>query len=390
MKRICNAISQLLYEHDKVIVPGLGAFIRHDEGAQVNIVTNAFVKPSSTIVFDPQQREDNDLIATFLTASEGMTEEEARQLLAQFVSDCFADLKTGKEVGITGVGTLSMGNQQQLVFQSTADGDYNADAFGLSDFSVTPVFTSGKQDDWKAQVAQQIKDKNTPMTVDSKRVRRNFELEDDNTPQPRRRGRGVLLALFALMLLAGVFVLLSYLKLIPVTLPFFKKPQPMVVYHTPGKPIDPEMQKQLFAYYIYQDPEVIADTAAQPDSTALPVEQVTEPVNTEPAVTEPTVTEPIVAEATTPTVTEPAKDTYRLDPPETAKVFIIGGCYSMEENAETQIKTVREQGFDKSFVMKRGSKFYVCYGHFATTEEAKEMLVKVRPYNAKAWLLTKK
>lgn len=378
MKRICNAISQLLYEHDKVIVPGLGAFLRHDEGAQVNIVTNAFVKPSSTIVFDPQQREDNDLIATYLTASEGMSQEEARQLLVQFVSDCFAELKTGKAVEVNGVGTLSMGNQQQLVFHSVEDGDYNGDAFGLADFSVKPVFTSQKQDDWKAQVAQQIKDKNTPMTVDTKRVRRNFEMDD--VPEPRRKGRGVLLTLLALLLLAGVFVLLSYLKLIPVTLPFFEEPKPMAVYHTPGKPIDPEMQKQLFAYYTYNEPE--ADAAVEPVAETTLTEETKEPEKTEPVKTEP--------EKTEPKVTEPAKDTYLLDPLETSKVFIIGGCYSMEENAVTQIKTVREQGFANSFVMKRGSKYYVCYGQFATAAAAKEELAKVRPYNAKAWLLTKK
>lgn len=376
MNRICNAISQLLYEHDKVIVPGLGAFLRRDEGAQVNIVTNTFVKPSSVLVFDAQQREDNDLIASFLTTNEGMAEEEARQLLAQFVSDCFADLKTGKEVHLTGVGTLTMGNQQQWIFQSDPDIDYNTDAFGLSDFSVTPVFTSGKQDDWKAQVAQQIKDKNTPMTVDSKRVRRNFEMEND-APQPRRRGRGVLFTLLGLLLLAGIFVLLSYLKLIPVTLPFFEEPQPMVVYHTPGKPIDPELQLQLFAYYTYEAPA--PETAAAEiavDTTAVEAEQISP--------------EEVMPEPAKPETTAPSVDSYRFDPPETSKVFIIGGCYSMEENAVTQIKTVREQGFANAFVMKRGSKYYVCYGHFATAEDAKEELAKVRPYNAKAWLLTKK
>lgn len=376
MNRICNAISQLLYEHDKVIVPGLGAFLRRDEGAQVNIVTNTFVKPSSVLVFDAQQREDNDLIASFLTANEGMAEEEARQLLAQFVSDCFADLKTGKEVHLTGVGTLTMGSQQQWIFQSDPDIDYNTDAFGLSDFSVTPVFTSGKQDDWKAQVAQQIKDKNTPMTVDSKRVRRNFEMEND-APQPRRRGRGVLFTLLGLLLLAGIFVLLSYLKLIPVTLPFFEEPKPMVVYHTPGKPIDPELQQQLFAYYTYEAPA--PETAAAEiavDTTAVEAEQI-------PA-------EEVMPEPAKPETTAPSVDSYRFDPPETSKVFIIGGCYSMEENAVTQIKTVREQGFANAFVMKRASKYYVCYGHFATAEDAKEELAKVRPYNAKAWLLTKK
>lgn len=376
MNRICNAISQLLYEHDKVIVPGLGAFLRQDEGAQVNIVTNTFVKPSSILVFDAQQREDNDLIASFLTTNEGMAEEESRQLLAQFVSDCFADLKTGKEVHLTGVGTLTMGSQQQWVFQSDPDIDYNTDAFGLSDFSVTPVFTSGKQDDWKAQVAQQIKDKNTPMTVDSKRVRRNFEMEND-APQPRRRGRGVLFTLLGLLLLVGIFVLLSYLKLIPVTLPFFKEPQPLVVYHTPGKPIDPELQQQLFAYYTYEAPA--PETAAAEiavDTTAVEAEQISP--------------EEVMPEPAKPETTAPSADAYRFDPPETSKVFIIGGCYSMEGNAVTQIKTVREQGFANAFVMKRGSKYYVCYGHFATAEDAKEELAKVRPYNAKAWLLTKK
>lgn len=375
MKRIADAISQLLYDHDTVIVPGLGAFIRIDKGAQVNIVTNQFVKPSSALVFDPQQREDNDLIVAYLSTREGLSEEEARQLLAQFVSDCFAQLKTGEKVTIDGVGTLSNGDRQQLFFEAADDNNYNGDAFGLSDFSPQPVFTSSKHDDWREQVAQQIKDKNTPMTVDSKRVRRNFEM--DNEPEPRRKGRGVLLTLLALLLLTGVFVLLSYLKLIPVTLPFFEEPQPMAVYHTPGKPIDPEMQKQLFAYYTFQEPEAFADTVELViDTTAI-------------TVADTLVLEP-VTEATTPKVTEPAKDAYLLDPPETSKVFIIGGCYAMEENAVTQIKTVREQGFANSFVMKRGSKFYVCYGQFATSEEAKEELVKVRPYNAKAWLLTKK
>ena len=391
MKRITDAISQLLYDHDNVIVPGLGSFIRTDKGAQVNIVTNQFVKPSSTLAFDPQQREDNDLIVAYLTTREGLSEEEARQLLARFVSDCFARLKEGEKVIIDGVGTLSNGDRQQLFFEAADAYNYNSDAFGLSDFSPKPVYTSTKHDDWREQVARQIKDKNTPMTVDSKRVRRNFEMEG-NESEPRRKGKGVLLTLLALLLLVGVFVLLSYLKLIPVTLPFFEEPQPMAVYHTPGKPIDLEMQKQLFAYYSYQEPEAIADTVEiVMDTTAVAVENtlVVEPI-TETLITEetkPLVTEP---EKTKPEVTEPAKDTYLLDPLETSKVFIIGGCYSMEENAETQIKTVREQGFANSFVMKRGSKYYVCYGQFATSEEAKEELAKVRPYNAKAWLLTKK
>lgn len=375
MNRIADAISHLLYDQEKVIVPGLGAFIRALNSAKVNIVTNQFTKPSSTLLFDPQQREDNDLIVAYLITKEGISEEEGRQLLARFVSDCFTRFKEGEKVILEGVGTLFTDAQQKVCFEAAQTSDYNGDAFGLCDFSPQPVFTSSKQDDWREQVARQIKDKNTPMTVDSQRVRRNFESEEDRKNSTSKRSRKLWIPLLALLLLGGIFVLLAYLKLIPVELPFMNKPQP-VVYHTPGKPIDPELQKQLFSYYVYQAPEAVADTlVAELDTSAMSID---------------TVVEPVVSEVTEPVVTEPAKDTYLFEPPETAKVFIIGGCYSMQENAVTQIKTVREQGFEGSFVMKRGSKYYVCYGHFATTEEAKEMLAKVRPYNAKAWLLTKK
>ena len=212
------------------------------------------------------------------------------------------------------------------------------------------------------------------MTVDTKRVRRNFEGEEGAVPTERRHRRWWI-PLLVLLLLGGIFALLAYLKLIPVELPFNKKPQP-VTYHTPGKPIDPELQKQLFAYYTYEAPEAIIDsTAPQVDTTAVLVGPVVEP-------TVPEVTEPVV--------TEPAKDTYLIVPPDTAKVFIVGGCYSVQENAETQVRSIREEGFANAFVMRRGSKFYVCYGHFSTSEAAKEELQKVRPFNAKAWLYTKK
>ena len=85
MTYVANAISALLYDHNVVIVPGLGAFECQAEGAKVNVITNQFEKPSATLSFDPQRREENDLIVDYLMAHDGISEEEARQLVLAFV-----------------------------------------------------------------------------------------------------------------------------------------------------------------------------------------------------------------------------------------------------------------------------------------------------------------
>ena len=84
MNSIATAIASLLYDHETVIVPGLGAFVRKEEGAKVNVITNRFEKPSSSLSFDPQRREDNDLLVNFFVTHEGIAVDEARQLVGSW------------------------------------------------------------------------------------------------------------------------------------------------------------------------------------------------------------------------------------------------------------------------------------------------------------------
>ena len=62
MISIAEAISDLLFVRDTVVVPGLGAFVKKSVAAKVNPVANYFAMPSSLIEFDPNLREDNDLV----------------------------------------------------------------------------------------------------------------------------------------------------------------------------------------------------------------------------------------------------------------------------------------------------------------------------------------
>lgn len=347
MTDIANVISALLYDHNVVIVPGLGAFECQAEGAKVNVITNQFEKPSATLSFNPQRREENNMIVDYLMTHDGISEEDAQQLVLAFVTECFVCLKDGEQVEIPQVGTLSLDGNQEMVFTPVDSNDFNGDAFGLSDIHPRAVYHSESQDDWKQQVGQQIKDINTPMTVDIK--------HDDDKPK-----RGWIWVLPLLLVAGGVA--LWYFKFRPVPPP-------------PVKPVVTDTIKPV---------EVETDTSTMPLDTLVPETDTTE---VEPTPLEmDTVVEPIEEP-----VVEPVEEPF-IEPVEVVKpkAYIVGGCFSIEQNALNMVEETKEMGCTSAFVMKRGSMYYVCYGGFATAAEAKAVLPEVlKQYNGQAWILTK-
>ena len=341
MTQVINAISALLHDHQTVIVPGLGAFLCQAEGAKVNVITNHFEKPSATLSFDPQQREDNDLIVDYLKAQEGLDEATARQRVVEFVTECYNKLRSGETVEIPEVGTLSLNDNQETVFTPVDSNDFNGDAFGLDDLQAAPVI-KGSQNDWKEEVSQQLKNLNTPMTVDIDYGEKHHK-------------RGWLWLLLALLLIAGG-VALWYFVFRPVEPKL--EPEPVI-------PVD-----------TVKVPEKDTLNVPEKDTIEIPVDTVEMPMDT-------------IVEPEVDTVEEPVVPVEVVVPSADYKIFIIGGCFSIEQNAMNMVAEEKEKGYDDVFVMKRGRMFYVCYGQFATVQEAKDELPRVWQTCPKAWILNK-
>lgn len=387
MTSIPSAIASLLYDHDTVIVPGLGAFVRHDLSAHVNVITNEFQRPSSSLDFDPQQREENTLVSDYLMACDGLTDEEARTTVATFVSDCFAQLKASGSTTIPSIGTLTMDEQQNLAFEPD-EVNFNSDAFGLEDFNPQPVFGTATGQG-TGDSGHETRD-TARVTLDAGHGSRDagitLEPADDDTHHC-----AWWIWLLLLLLIAGGAVL-WYVKYRPVpTQPWVVKPLP--VREISGGPIHLRP--------LCDTLENPVDTiSAEPEPVIEPVtESVTEPVTEQP-VTEQPVTEPVTEPVTKPVVnpvnetTPVAPSTYGaievITPPAEAKAFIVGGCFTIEKNALNMTADFRQQGCAEAFVMKRGTRYYVCYGHYASTAEAKAALPDIlKNYNDKAWIMKK-
>lgn len=338
MISIAEAISDLLFARDTVVVPGLGAFVKKPTSAQVNPVANYFAMPSSEVVFDANLREDNDLVVNYIAEKNEVPEDEARRLLAMFVSDCFNTLKQGKKVVLNNIGTLYNDWAGDLIFEQDKAVNYNADAFGLCDFTAEPVLRSKTKDEIKAEIEQQQKDKNTPVTVDEKAVHEhdNREEEDDEDHGCRL---GWLWILLGLLLLAGLGYGLNYFKVVDFN-KWFGKDRPREF--EPWQVDLPESKTWETEKELLQEQAV--DTLVEPQ-------------------------QPVVVNSD-------------------ANIRIIAGCFAQEENATRLTNALKDKGYIGAFYELRNKKYFVSFGRYATDEEATAALREIRKNTEyKAWIL---
>ena len=377
MTSVASAIASLLYDHDTVIVPGLGAFVRQVESAHVNVITNEFQRPSSQLSFDPRQREENTLVIESLMASDGLTNDEARTAIATFVNDCFAHLKEEGAMPLPGLGTLARDEHQNLVFEPE-DTNFNGDAFGLEDLNPEPVYGTENGDSpsrFNIPSAQGNALGSIEPVDPIEPIEPVKPTEPVNpiepTPSPRRSLWWLWLLL---LLLAAAGVALWYFQFRPGP----TKPWPVPSLQRPERP------QRLTT--------VTTDTLMVQEDTVktAPVETPTETI-VEPPIETPKPETPEVTPKETPTVTPTDSGTVKVITPEpTSKAFIVGGCFAVEQNALNMTTEAREQGCSDAFTMKRGSKYYVCYGQYPSNADAKTALPQIlKDYNSKAWILTK-
>jgi len=365
MITIAEAISDLLFVRDTVVVPGLGAFIKKPVSAKVNPVANYFAMPSSEITFDANLREDNDLVINYISEKNDIPEDEARRLLTMFVSDCFNNLKAGKNVVLKDIGRLYYDWADDLVLDPANTLNYNADAFGLCDFSPIPIVRSKSKNEIKEEIEQQQKDKNTPMTVDEQAVHEEYE--------DLERRRGWLWILLALLLLAGVGFGLQYFKVVDFKQLLERQEKP--TEFVPWKVTFPSEVK---TWKTEVDvPEVIeSDTI---EETLVEIEQASDPVE-------------VVQESEAVEMTQESDPIEIAQEPEPVKpkanIRIIAGCFAQEENAIRLANSLKDKGYQAAFVEKRGSKWFVAFGRYANDEEAFAALRDIRAKgDEKAWIL---
>ncbi len=132
-------IKRLLYRRNCVIVPGFGAFLAREKSAEIDEATQTLFPPSKRISFNAQLCENDGLLITEIAKEKKFTYEALAQEIERTSDTWKKELKNGKKITLTGIGTLWYNEAQKIQFQPENRTNYRVASFGLSSFAATPM-----------------------------------------------------------------------------------------------------------------------------------------------------------------------------------------------------------------------------------------------------------
>jgi len=139
MKKIELYISELVDNHDCVIIPGLGAFIAQPTSADIHPITHKFTAPGRTLGFNAQIKVNDGLLASEISVREGISFQEANTYIEEFVKKIATSLSLYKHYNFTGIGRFFYNLEGKLEFEPDYLANFSSDSFGLTDFVFKPI-----------------------------------------------------------------------------------------------------------------------------------------------------------------------------------------------------------------------------------------------------------
>jgi cell division septation protein DedD len=327
MTGIDRYISELLFDHDCVILPGVGGFLTNYSGARIHPVRHSFQPASRTVVFNARLRTNDGLLIDHVSRSESIPYQQAALKVNEYAADCIRKLESGEEVILKNIGTCRMGREHNIVFDPDTSNNYLADAFGLPTF-VSPAI---KRETVRQRLEKQL---GQPTSGDDERKKRK--------PVPIINwAAGLALPITAALLL------------------YMYAPD---LFNGPGKS---------YASFV-------------PGITLEPAEAVKIPVNDKTAVYKGFRNIPEKAEEA-----QPVKAPPQPEPATVKKYQVIVGAFARESNAEKYVEELRNRNYRAAIIGQSSSGLTrVSISGFDLRKDALQMLSKVRASeNPSAWLL---
>jgi len=150
-------ISDLLYRHDCVIVPGLGGFITNYLSAQIHPISHALRPPSKSVSFNIQLQNNDGLLSNYIASCESCSYQEAQAKIEHFVRAINNDLEHKKEASIAKVGILSRDINGKITFEPENSLNYLLDSFGLESLQSPAILRKSDMPSLPKQVAKGAK-----------------------------------------------------------------------------------------------------------------------------------------------------------------------------------------------------------------------------------------
>jgi len=363
-------ISDLLYEHDCVIVPDLGGFVANAKSASINEQAHTIAPPSKQIGFNQNLRQNDGLLANAIAQKEGIDYNEAVEQLLSKARQYKDDLKQGRRVELLKVGVLYRDRSGNIRFVPNEEENHLKVSFGLGKLYLIPVGASVGPVVETTEIVEEKEE--TPviaLPVETKAKRKIPKLVK-------------IAAVLIPLLLVGGWLMRDELesakngdfanlnpfstKTVSSTfIPRFEEEDFQLVYPIDENTIDvlansnPNLTSVYFSF---------EEDKARPDGILV---NIREDVDEE---------TPVASTPTTPAATIPSATKMKM-------WFIVGGAFQVKSNADNMVASLQNKGYDAYIFGKKNSLHLVCFGSYTNKQSAKKDLQNIRiKENKHAWL----
>ena len=331
-------ISDLLYRHDCVIIPGLGGIITNYRSAQIHPVSHTIRPPSKSIRFNVNLQEDDGLLANYVSSCESISFASAQSKIERFVFSIQNDLEHKKEARLSKIGILSVDLNGILSFEPDLKVNYLPDAFGLEAIQSPAILKKSKGIDVSKQIYRGAR------SIQTQKTSFNWKVAAVLIPLI---GLSTYIS-FQQEAIGDKYANYAYLN------PFKEKPAAVYV---PRAIEAKEKTIELKETKITDVPETVIETVK---------------VNTE-----------VKAKKTIPA---PSVKTTLVSKP----FHLVAGCFSSEHNATKFVAQLKTEGFEASVIgQNKNGLFRVAFQSYVSRELAVSEMKKLKDSGKSTWLLKK-
>ncbi len=135
-KTIINGISELLYNHDYVVVPGFGGFVSRNQLSHYSLNKEVLSPPSKKIVFNVQLKQNDGILATWLKEKINCDFNQATKHIDEFAAHCKVLLDTKHRLEFENLGLFYLDFEKNICFEPKTDINFLIESFGLSNITL--------------------------------------------------------------------------------------------------------------------------------------------------------------------------------------------------------------------------------------------------------------
>lgn len=135
---VSSAISDLLFENNSIVIPGLGGFTASHKSSTIDYVQGALAPPSKELYFNENLMVNDGILVNYIQKKYELSAGESEDAIEKFVEETKANLTKREMVVFPKVGRLYRDYEDKIKFLPEAT-NFNTDSYGLPSVQFYPI-----------------------------------------------------------------------------------------------------------------------------------------------------------------------------------------------------------------------------------------------------------